>query len=169
MDDRQYDLLTPTERRVLRLVRHDSKSAVIASRAGMSRHTVDQHIKSARAKLGNVGRYVAADMLRAFEVAHPLPQGTETLGIVPQAPSEALLALPAAVVPTIVAEDLETFDPFPAVTGKVDHLDRWLEERSLLSRIVLVLAAALLLLLLVVSAPLMAAQMEKVGHLFYRM
>jgi DNA-binding CsgD family transcriptional regulator len=192
MDAHQFDSLTPTERRVLRLVHHSRKSEAIAALAGMSRHTVDQHIKSARAKLGNVGRYVAADMLRAFEEAHPpsqerepasmpdtppaldahpLSQGSGPRGMDEPAGSAPQFAMPdRREEPRIVAERPAMpcgFD-WSHQSGGDEHLERWLQERSILSRFVLVLVAAFLLLLLIISAPLLAKQMGRIGRLIYQ-
>lgn len=169
MNARQFELLTPTERRVLRLVHHTRKSDVVASLAGMSRHTVDQHIKSARAKLGNVGRYVAADMLRAFEMGHPLSLGNPTQGIVQSIDTAPPIPRPDMPVEPIVAEERSAFEGLVPTnpSGQADHLEEWLQERSMLSRFVLVLTAAFLLLLLIVSAPLLVEQMGRIGHLLY--
>ncbi|MDQ1232146.1 helix-turn-helix transcriptional regulator [Sphingomonas sp. SORGH_AS_0879] len=169
MNDRQYESLTPTERRVLRLVHHTRKSDVVASMAGMSRHTVDQHIKSARAKLGNVGRYVAADMLRAFEATHPLSLGNPAQGMVQPINQAPPMLRPAGPAEPMVAEERTAFEGLVSInpSGQADHLEEWLQERSMLSRFVLVLAAAFLLLLLIISAPLLAERMGRIGHLLY--
>ena len=168
MDVRQFDSLTPTERRILRLVHHTRKSDVVASLAGLSRHTVDQHIKSARAKLGNVGRYVAADMLRAFE-EHPLSLGSPTQGMVQPIDAASPIPRPDRQVEPKVAEERSAFEGSVPISGpgQADHLEEWLQERSMLSRFVLVLTATFLLLLLVISAPLLAEQMGRIGHLLY--
>jgi len=168
MDARQYESLTPTERRVLRLVHHSRKSDVVASLTGLSRHTVDQHIKAARAKLGNVGRYVAADMLRAFE-EHPLSLGSPTQGMVQPTGVAPPSLRPDGQVEPIVAEERSAFEGLAPINrpGQADHLEEWLQERSMLSRFVLVLTATFLLLLLVISAPLLVEQMGRIGHLLY--
>ncbi|MGW8135534.1 hypothetical protein ACWGNZ_07835 [Sphingomonas zeae] len=135
----------------------------------MSRHTVDQHIKSARAKLGNVGRYVAADMLRAFETEHPLPLGNTTQGMVRPIDAPPPSCRSDRQVEPIVAEERSAFEGLAPINrpGQADHLEEWLQERSMLSRFVLVLTATFLLLLLVISAPLLAEQMGRIGHLLY--
>jgi len=168
MKTSQFELLTPTERRVLRLVHHTRKSDVVASLAGMSRHTVDQHIKSARAKLGNVGRYVAADMLRAFE-EHPLSLGSPTQGMVQPIDPTSSSIRPDRQVEPMVAEDRSVFEGPTQINrpGQADHLEEWLQERSMLSRFVLMLTATFLLLLLIISAPLLVEQMGRIGHLLY--
>jgi DNA-binding CsgD family transcriptional regulator len=66
------DSLTPKERDCLRLVAPDRKSAVIAAQLGIAVPTVETHIRSARAKLGGVSRFVAARMLTEHEARQPL-------------------------------------------------------------------------------------------------
>lgn len=171
MDVRLLDSLTPTERRVLRLVHHSRKTDAIAPLVGLSPHTVDQHIKSARGKLGGMGRYVAADLLREAEGLHPPSVGNQSQG----------MADPAAVVPSVDPADAvaersivtATAEPLVnlsarAASEQVDLLDEWLRQRTALSRLVLVLVATFLMLLLIVSAPLLAAQMGRIGQVLYR-
>lgn len=67
MDANPLDSLTPKERDCLRLVAPDRKSAVIAAALGIAVPTVETHIRSARAKLGGVSRFVAARMLADYE------------------------------------------------------------------------------------------------------
>lgn len=168
MPPSSFDLLTPTERRVLRLVHHSRKTDVIAAQLAMSRHTVDQHIAAARRKLGGVGRYVAADALRDHE-AHPQPLGSETHGMdepAPSAPSPDLPDPPAGRGDR-VGEDRLPFEHDAGGSGAVDHLREWLRDQSVISRICLVLGAAILIVILVVVAPLFAEQMGRIGRIFY--
>lgn len=171
MNARQFEVLTPTERRVLRLVHHSRKSEAIADAIGISRHTVDQHIKAARGKMGNVGRYVAADMLRAHEEAHPSPLGKGSLGIAESNTPAPSTSQPESTADTMkVAEERASFQHHtPDVhPGQVENPSEWLQRTSQLSRLVLVLAAAFILLVLIVSAPLLVAQMGRIGRPLYQ-
>lgn len=163
-----FDTLTPTERTVLRLVHHSRKTDVIAGMLNLSPHTVNQHIASARRKLGGAGRYIAADALRAHE-GHPSPHGSETMGIDPPLPSSAPVSAPgqSSDLPVGVREERMPFDPEEERSGAVDHLRAWLHEQTALPRICLILGASFLVVLLVVSAPLFAEQMGKIGRLLY--
>ena len=77
MDRETYDLLTPRERDCLRLVARERDSGEIARELSLSTGTVDNYVKTARAKLGGVTRFAAARALRAYE---------ETLTAPPPAP-----------------------------------------------------------------------------------
>lgn len=82
MDANPLDSLTPKERDCLRLVAPDSKSAVIAAQLGIAVPTVETHIRSARAKLGGVSRFVAARML----IEHEAHQSLTNQGLTIAAP-----------------------------------------------------------------------------------
>lgn len=68
-------LLTARERDCLRLVARDRDTGEIATMLGLSSHTVESHIKRARAKLGGLSRFAAARALAEVENA---PQSAAT-------------------------------------------------------------------------------------------
>lgn len=78
--------LTPKERECLRLVLENRSSKQIARQLGISRTSVDTHVRRARAKLGIKDRHEAARLLELWEtgavetaaapaLAVPRPQG----------------------------------------------------------------------------------------------
>lgn len=79
MDSGALASLTTRQRDCLRLASPGCKSEEIAARLGLSVGTVETHIKAARAKLGGISRYVAAERLRAFETTQLL--GNQALGM----------------------------------------------------------------------------------------
>lgn len=82
------DSLTPKERDCLRLVDHDRKSAVIAAELGIAVPTVETHLRSARAKLGGVSRFVAARMLLEHEARQSMT--SQEMTIVPAGATRAV-------------------------------------------------------------------------------
>ena len=80
MDQSAYDSLSPRERECLRLVARDRGSSEIAGILTLSVNTVDNHIKSARNKLGGIDRFRAAREISAFE-GHDQSQASHTLAI----------------------------------------------------------------------------------------
>lgn len=62
-----HDSLTEREKECLRLLLHPMKAKDIARSTGLSVHTVNEHLKSARRKLGTTDSLTAAQMLRAAE------------------------------------------------------------------------------------------------------
>ena len=57
--------LTDREKECLRLLLHPMKAKDIARATGLSIHTVNEHLKSARRKLGTTDSLTAAKILRA--------------------------------------------------------------------------------------------------------
>ena len=82
--DRLEDLST-RERECLRLVSPTGSSNAIAATLNISRETGETLIKRARAKLGGVSRFVAADALREWE-SRPQSLGTDETGTENTAP-----------------------------------------------------------------------------------
>lgn len=80
MDQSAYDSLSPRERECLRLVARDRGSSEIAGMLTLSVNTVDNHIKSARNKLGGIDRFRAARELSALE-GHDQSQASHGLAI----------------------------------------------------------------------------------------
>ncbi|MEI9928814.1 MAG: helix-turn-helix transcriptional regulator [Sphingomonas sp.] len=67
MEASLFDRLTERQRSCLRLVGALANSKEIARELGISRHTVDEHIRVAMATLGLSSRYEAARALAAHE------------------------------------------------------------------------------------------------------
>lgn len=99
MDAHPLDSLTPKERECLRLVAPDRKSAVIADMLGIAVPTVETHLRSARAKLGGVGRFAAARMLIEHEGRQPLTSHPMTIAEPSAPPVTAGRGLPISVGP----------------------------------------------------------------------
>ena len=76
--------LTPKELACLRLVAQRMSSKEIAGELGIAKTSVDTYCNRARAKLGVGGRYEAARLVRAVDVADDRP---------------ATISAPAAVIP----------------------------------------------------------------------
>jgi DNA-binding CsgD family transcriptional regulator len=87
-DDRNngLDRLTERERQVLRLVYEHLNSKEIGKRLGIADHTVVNHLRKARERLGVTTRYEAARLLRAAE-EHVMTRGVSGMTVV-MAPDE---------------------------------------------------------------------------------
>lgn len=72
-DDAAFRALSERQRDVLRLVAEHLHSKEIARRLGISTHTVDTHVFSARERLGAASRRDAALLFAAWEAANILP------------------------------------------------------------------------------------------------
>jgi len=72
-DDVDFRALSERQRDVLRLVAEHLHSKEIARRLGISSHTVDTHVFSARERLGAASRRDAALLFVAWEAANGLP------------------------------------------------------------------------------------------------
>lgn len=82
--------LSPKERECLRLVLHNHSSKQIARQLGVSRTSVDTHVRRARAKLGVKDRYALARLLHEWEET-----GAAVVEAIPAPPPPVqLLALP---------------------------------------------------------------------------
>jgi DNA-binding CsgD family transcriptional regulator len=76
--------LTQRERECLRLVAQLMTSKQIALQLGISKHTVDERIESARRRIGARGRYEAARLLAAREgngLFPPTESGPHSIGL----------------------------------------------------------------------------------------
>lgn len=113
-----FEALTARERDCLRLVTYERKSAVIAETLGIAPGTVDLHLKRARAKLGGMNRFKAAEILRRYEAGTP-SLDTPQLGIVAPPRTFDDVATGAAdtqsAPPTEVAEVQAIFTPQPSI------------------------------------------------------
>ena len=76
----RLDLLTAREKDCLRLVLHPMRAKEIARATGLSVHTVNDHLRSARRKLGTSDSVTAAQMLRAHEGDPPKILGSRESG-----------------------------------------------------------------------------------------
>jgi DNA-binding CsgD family transcriptional regulator len=76
--------LSPMQKTCLRLVYDHLQTKEIARQLGVSRYTVESHIKNARARLGATSRLEAARMLVAIEGDHspPLQASSPPIAIV---------------------------------------------------------------------------------------
>ena len=161
MDSGVFATLTTRQRDCLRLASPGCKSEEIAARLGLSVGTVETHIKAARAKLGGISRYVAAERLRAFEATQLL--GSQGLGMGETRPF-GRLGRPDRVAgsdeaETVVREDRAVFDmgdgtDFP-IGRPIDQPPRYEDRRrnglTPLQRIALIAAVATLIAILLIA------------------
>lgn len=81
MDVSAFDRLTERQRTCLRLVGTLANSKEIAIQLGISRHTVDEHIREAMTTLGLTSRQAAARALAAYEASTPQRLSTQPIRI----------------------------------------------------------------------------------------
>ncbi|MCM8732402.1 response regulator transcription factor [Hephaestia sp. GCM10023244] len=76
----RIDLLSAREKECLHLLLHPMRAKEIARVTGLSVHTVHDHLKSARRKLGTGDSLTAAKILRDHEGGHPQNLGSTESG-----------------------------------------------------------------------------------------
>ena len=81
MSDLRVERLTERQREVLRLIRPGFTTDMVVAEIGGSKETIETHIKRARAVLGGVSRFEAAEILARAEGRSPHSEGTHRLGI----------------------------------------------------------------------------------------
>lgn len=91
----RVQFLTPKERACLRLVMEQRSSKQIARELGISRTSVDTHVRRARHKLGLRDRYAAARLVESWRPSEAaFAAAAEASPVAPTAPSRAGIHLP---------------------------------------------------------------------------
>jgi DNA-binding CsgD family transcriptional regulator len=158
--------LSPMQKTCLRLVYDHLQTKEIARQLGVSNHTVESHIKSARARLGATSRLDAARMLVSFEEGQPPPQRlvSQSIGI----PNTPEVLLHEGVISGVSGQEADRLRPFGS--GKAIYqflpLPKTWGERNDLTRAERLLWMVVLTIFICLSLGAVITSLETLAHIF---